>query len=161
MKTIKHLLLFAIVITGATWSPIVAAAHDNYYNSSQHDDAAPSPDQNTDMLSPDQTKPEAAKTLTVTSIQKCYSQLSRQDALDIQRNYIKPYQECRRRLELKLQKKPLTKDGGASDYPAEGPQRHFLQIQKTPERTGPASDSSDVAEPKKPPVFQDKTVPLN
>ena len=57
----------------------------------------------------DETTSKKAKSYTVTSIQKCYSLLSREDVLDIQQNYIKPYKECQRRVALELKKKQKEK----------------------------------------------------
>lgn len=86
-----------------------------------------------------------AKTLTITSLQKCYDQISHEDALDIQRNYIKPWQECRRRLSLKLKNDAKSKKTEADTRPPATP-RNFYRVQNTPRR-----DSSEEAKkPAKP-----------
>ena len=64
---------------------------------------------NIDKTGAEETSPKRAKSYTVTSIQKCYSLLSREDVLDIQQNYIKPYKECQRRVALELKKKQKEK----------------------------------------------------
>lgn len=70
-----------------------------------------------------------AKTLTVTSLQKCYDRLDREDALDIQRNYIKPWQECQRRLSLKMKKEAENRKAEEDSRPAPAP-RNYYQVQK-------------------------------
>ncbi len=67
-----------------------AAGQDNYYNAGQLEAAE---------------EGSKAQSFTVTSIQKCYQQLSREEALEIQNNFIKPYKECHRRLALQKLKK--------------------------------------------------------
>ena len=77
-------------------TPHPAFAQANYYNADQDDtDTA---------VTPGEEEAPQPTTLTVTSIEKCYKQIGREDALDIQRNFVKPYQECQRRLALKLKK---------------------------------------------------------
>jgi hypothetical protein len=108
-----------MIIAGALLSQAApAAAQNNYYNPG-------------DAVEKKQEAPaeagEESKTLTITSIQKCYDQLTRKDALDIQKNYIKPYQECQRRLELKIKKEQWLKDkpATAQDPVPEKPENFF------------------------------------
>jgi hypothetical protein len=51
------------------------------------------------------------KTFTVTSVQKCYEQLGKEDVADIRKNYTKQYQECQRRLAEQTRKKQTLKAG--------------------------------------------------
>ena len=71
----------------------------------------------------------SAKSYTVTSIEKCYAQLSREEALDIQQNYIKPYGECTRRLALKMQKKSAEKPAEEAPVKRDG----FYRVQNRTE----------------------------
>lgn len=73
---------------------------------------------------------ETQNSFTVTSVEKCYAALSPEDALDIQRNYIKPYQECRRRLELKEKEKKKLSVNDETDKDITPPARYY-QVQRT------------------------------
>jgi hypothetical protein len=148
----KNLSLLLILTVGMIAPSISANAHGNYYNPDLEEAKAPAKDKTPDAEAAPPEEKEGPKTLTITSIEKCYAQLSREDALDIQKNFIKPYQECQRRLALKLKSPPQTK--GAQDHPAES-SRHYLQVQK------PKADTTEQPEEKKRPVIQEKTVPLN
>lgn len=46
--------------------------------------------------------PQAHKTVVVTSMTKCYALIGAADAADIQKNYARPWEECRRRLARKI-----------------------------------------------------------
>lgn len=68
----------------------------------------------------EEKEPSQGRNVTVTSVRKCYAQLSREDVLDIQKNYIKPYQECQRRLAAQLKKKKGDEEArSGEDSPAE------------------------------------------
>ena len=97
-----------------------------------------------------------SKIYTVTSIQKCYESLGKEDALDIQKNYLKPYQECQRRLMLKLQSKQEAKPGEAKE---DSPDKthNFYKVQK--DRGHPPEEEHKT--PEKPKVFEGRIVPLN
>jgi hypothetical protein len=77
-----------------------ARAQTGYYNAdtppaaAEEDDSAP-----------------ASHTVVVTSIEKCYVQLGPAETLDIEKNYTKPYEECQKRLALKLKAQQQLKAG--------------------------------------------------
>jgi len=104
----------------------MAAANENYYNAETGAQAAAeAPDEaaageeyaGDEEQLPEIETPQPAKSFTVTSIQKCYERLGREETLDIQKNFIKPYQECQRRLALKLKKEREEKAAKANDKP--------------------------------------------
>jgi hypothetical protein len=75
-----------------------AARAQNYYNADQ-----PPPAQAQET--------GASRTFVVTSIEKCYAQLARADVLDIQKNYLRPYEECKKRLAAKIRAEQKLKAG--------------------------------------------------
>lgn len=67
---------------------------------------------------------------TVTSLQKCLDQLGAKDAIDIQSNYMKPWQECQRRLEEKLEKEQAQKVQEAKEATTPITPRNYIRIQQ-------------------------------
>ena len=106
-----------------------AAAQINYYNPGMQKERADDPSD---------SGPGATKTLTVTSIDKCYAHLSRKDVLEIQRNFIKPYQECQRRVALLPKKDPGHKAENTPDKP-----HNFVQVQKSPPSAKPGKQQRE------------------
>lgn len=103
---------------------------------------------------------QAGQSATVTSIEKCYAGLGEKDVLDIQRNYVKPYQEClRRRALLEKEKNTLkaTEETSAVDSAPSSAPRNFVRVQKSrPQASAPQKEQ----EPEKPrPIVQEK-IPL-
>lgn len=99
-------------------------AQMNYYNATT---SLSSPEKAEETEETEDLPP--VKNFTVTSLKKCYAQLSRDEVVDIQKNYIKPYQECQRRVALKLQKKQTEKAADVkekSSYSSDG----FFRVQK-------------------------------
>ncbi len=90
IRSIPYLLLLAILLC----FPFRAQAQQNYYNA----DEQPVADSKeaTDNAAP------AAHNVVVTSIEKCYAQLNHAEVLDIETNYVKPYEECQKRLARKI-----------------------------------------------------------
>jgi len=148
------LILTFLLAAGISFLPPPAAAQENYYNPGKLAAEKESAGRETPKAG---NAPETTQYITVTSIQKCYERLDRKDALEIQRGYTKPYQECRRRLSLKLQKEQGHKAGEPPGAIPDKP-RNFYQVQKTPLR--PTKDEAGDG-PKKNRVFVDRNVPLN
>ena len=99
----KYLLLFVMIISPAVLClSLPAKAQSNYYNTDKQDDEQPAAAADDDAAPP-------SHTVMVTSIEKCYAQLDRAETVDIERNFIKPYEECQRRLAIKLKKKQQIK----------------------------------------------------
>jgi len=133
MKSIKKYLLTLILCLplAVFCLSITASAQMNYYNA---DKAAAK----ASMEDP----PEKAKSFTVTSIKKCYDLLSREDVLDIQQNYIKPYKECQRRVALQIKKKQKEKkDADVKNKSSSKKQHGFYRVQK--KSTPPSKSSED------------------
>jgi hypothetical protein len=151
----KYSLLSIVLITGLSFWVSLAAADGGYNSAADEKQGA----QESILPSPEQ---DGAKSFTVTSVDKCYAQLSREDALDIQKNYTKPYQECQRRLALKLKNekwsknKPGTKTGDSQDSQPKNPE-NFYRVQKKEENK---TQDADQKKQETPPVSQEK-VPLN
>ena len=97
----KYLLLYAIALC-QTALYLPAQAQTNYYNADQQPAASGSAAAENENAPP-------SHTVVVTSIQKCYAQLGHAEALDIERNFVKPYEECQRRLVIKLKKQQQLK----------------------------------------------------
>lgn len=90
---ILRILVFAgIFVAGTAW------AQANYYNA----DVPPAP-----AAAPEPT----SRTVTVTSVEKCYAQLPAEDVIDIKTNFVKPYEECQKRLMRKLKADRTLKAG--------------------------------------------------
>lgn len=93
-------ILFIIITTSPSYSGTI-----NYYNPEKPDMVAAEP--NID-------KKSGTKTLSITPIKSCYSNLDEKEVANIKRHYIKPYKECLRRVAkkerekktLKMEKKP-------------------------------------------------------
>lgn len=119
MKSFKKYIsafIFYFLFTAFCLSA-TASAQKNYHN--------------IDETGAEETSPEKAKSYTVTSIQRCYDLLSREDVLDIQQNYIKPYKECQLRAAIALKKKQKEKikaDAKNNDSPKA--QHGFYRVQK-------------------------------
>lgn len=115
-----YALVFAISLSCAAWQG--ALAQENYYNAQR-----PAPE----------TPPEATeniqkgKNITVTSVGKCYQQIGRAEAVEIQKNFIKPYRECQRRLALQIKKSQEKKTAAP---PA---QEETIPPKQAPEAAGP------------------------
>jgi len=77
-------------------------AQTGYYNADQKPATA---DADADKAVP------AAHNFVVTSIGKCYAQLGHDETMDIERHFDKPYQECQRRLALKIKQQHEVKPG--------------------------------------------------
>ena len=105
------------------WAAAPAGAESHYYNAEPSKPA---------VTKPEEAEAPPAKSFTVTSIDKCYAALGPEDALDIQRNYIKPYQECQRRLALKLKKAAEQKAGTVPQNPPAAA-HGFYRVQKEKE----------------------------
>jgi hypothetical protein len=160
----KHSLLFLLFVAGMLCQAVSAAAQENYYNPSQQEENRPNADNPPDARKPPEEiktpaaeqEPAAVNSFTVTSIQKCYAQLSHEDALEIQQNYIKPYEECQRRLVLKQKKEQVIKTGNTKDTPVKKPSSFYSWFQ----RKDKSEKDTDKEESKKGPFFQEQ-VPLN
>jgi hypothetical protein len=133
-----------VLLTFCCFHAETVRAEPNYFNAdAEEETAAP------EAQIPAEDPAPPSRSFTVTSIGKCYAQLSREDRLDIQRNFIKPYQECQHRLALKLKKKAGEKteeakdkkDADAADKPAETTQG-FYRVQKDPADKKPADKKS-------------------
>ena len=148
-----------ILAAGVFYWTIPAGAQENYYNPGKlavdNPARGETPDAQGGFVGTEAPvagqEVDAAKTFTVTSIQKCYAQLGREDALEIQKNYVKPYQECQRRLALKLKKTPGMKAGEVDGQAPEKP-GNFYRVQKG----GRPAGDADRQKPQKPPVFEEK-----
>ena len=127
MKSFKKYLsvfIFYFLFTAFCLSA-PASAQKNYHN--------------IDKTETEKTPPKKAKSYTVTSIQKCYDLLSREDVLDIQQNYVKPYKECQRRAALELKKKQKEKiKADAKKKSSLKAQHGFYRVQK--KRTPPPEE---------------------
>jgi hypothetical protein len=55
--------------------------------------------------------PAGGHTVVVTSLKKCYTQLGREEALEIETKYTKPYEECQKRLAAKVKRDQQLKAG--------------------------------------------------
>lgn len=155
IKNTGLLFIFSMLITGIFFYSPPAQAEENYRNPIKQAEEQATPKQGTGNAT-DSDTPEPAKTFTVTSIRKCYDRLGREDVLDIQRNFIKPYQECQRRLSLLLQKEQQQKAGETKAVPPEKP-RNFLQVQKSP---APAAHPVKENPPERPPIVEDRDIRL-
>jgi hypothetical protein len=136
-RTYAFLLIAALFL-----SPAHAGAQGNYYNADEPAAATEGGGKESG-----EGEKQASNSYVVTSIQKCYAQLGREEALDIQKNYIKPYQECQRRLAEKYKKehdkKPGdekatdAKNGDASkdETPEKEPDHGFFRVSKSPSPT--------------------------
>lgn len=131
--TLAVLLLLALAGTGRP-----AAAQVNYYSG---DAAPPAPAGDGGGEVP------AAKSAVVTSLQKCYAQLGREEALEVQMNYIKPYQECQRRLARKLKEKQQAAAGekaaAAPRDAAPAAAGGFYRVKKTDPKEKEVKDGKD------------------
>lgn len=100
-----------LFITAFLFLSAGAFAQENYYNAEEEFvPAVEAPE-----LPAAEEPPPPARSVVVTSVQKCYAQLSREEALEIQKNFVKPYQECQKRLAAKLKKKQEKKVSGDKD----------------------------------------------
>lgn len=73
-----------------------------------------------------------AQSHTVTSTQGCYDQLEPDEALNIQRNSLKPYQECLELLAQKLEKKKtleVQKQAEGNAVPEAETPRNYIRVQ--------------------------------
>jgi hypothetical protein len=77
-----------------------AWAQTGYYNDDQSGAA-----------SPDDAAASQSHTVIVTSIEKCYAQLGYAERMDIEQHFEKPYEECQRRLALKIKQQQQLKAG--------------------------------------------------
>ena len=137
MKSIKKYLLTLVFCLplAAFCISITASAQMNYYNADEAEEKAST-----------EAPLEKAKSFTVTSIQKCYDLLSREDVLDIQQNYIKPYKECQRRVALQIKKKQEEKKDADSKNKSSSKKQHgFYRVQKA--STPPSESSKDKTSP--------------
>lgn len=57
--------------------------------------------------------PPGGHSVVVTSLGKCYAALGHAEEYEIRRNFVKPYEECERRLALKRKKEQSAKAGDA------------------------------------------------
>ena len=139
MKSIKKYLLIIVLclLLAVFCLSITASAQINYYNA---DKAVTEKLANATAQSSKEAPPEKAKSFTVTSIQKCYDLLSREDVLEIQQNYIKPYKECQRRVALKLKEKQKKKSGDdVKNESTSKSQYGFYRVQKKTKHTSESS----------------------
>ena len=102
-------------------------------------------------------EPEPKNSFTVTSIEKCYQALPPDEALEIQKNYIKPYQECRKRLELKEKEKKKLSAGEDTGKDVSPPPRYY-RVQRTTPAT--KHDAEEEVTPKEPLPRVEEKVPL-
>lgn len=127
---------------------MMTAAHparaQNYYNEDTAPAAGSDADSQADAGAQGADVP-ASHTVVVTSIEKCYAQLSRADALDIEQHYLKPYEECQRRLALKLKQQHNVKAGqrktGASARSEVVTPQYLPQNQGAPNQNIPNQNS--------------------
>jgi hypothetical protein len=115
---------------------IPAHAQTGYYNIDQKPAAAA--DADTDKAAP------AAHSFVVTSIEKCYAQLGHTEAVDIEQHFDKPYEECQRRLALKIKQQHEIKPGQQKTVTATSP-------------IGASPNAAPAVDPAQPPV----PAPLN
>ena len=129
-----------------------------YYN---EDSAPAAPSANSAIP---QAEVPTSHSFIVTSIEKCYAQLGHADALDIQQHFVKPYEECQRRLAIKTQQEHELKAGqqkNAKTPPAQNPdappavqplsdQGLYFRVQKNalPPPPSPPDDTPPAAEDK-------------
>lgn len=87
------------------------------------------------------------KSVIVTSLQKCLAQLDPESALDVQQNYLKPYQECRARLYRKLQERKTA--SAQKEAVAATPETPRNYVRVTPSRSAPMPSTAkeEVATP--------------
>lgn len=126
--------------------PFSAAAQMNYYNAEGQATAERPEEQDTagnEAKMPEEETPQPAKNFTVTSIQKCYERLGREETLDIQKGYIKPYQECQRRLALKLKKEREEKLAKPKEKTEKRRGYHRVRKDPDPKKTAEKADSED------------------
>jgi hypothetical protein len=154
----KYPLLLLAFTAGLFFRALPAQAEGGYYAPAEQRADRPVIDEKQSAREDAEAKgtapepePGAANTFTVTSIEKCYAQLSREDALDIQKNYIKPYQECRRRLVLKLKNEQWSKNKQGTK-----PESFYRVQQKDDSR----AEDADQKKRENPPVSE-KKAPLN
>lgn len=69
-----------------------------------------------------------ARNAVVTSLKKCLEKLDPEDVIDIRKNYMKPYQECQHRLQMKLQRKKTASALKEAPPQAETP-RNYVRVQ--------------------------------
>lgn len=110
-------------------APSAGQAESNYFNIEKPAAAKPPAPPST----PEAAKPFApAQSAVITSVQKCYDQLTQEEVMDIKRHYLKPYEECQNRL-LKKKEKAAT-DKLAAEKEALEPEtpRNYIRVQKSP-----------------------------
>ncbi len=115
---IKYFLSCAAVLC-LTAAP--ARAQTDYYNADTAPPAAAADDDAGGM--PEAATVEKSHTVIVTSIEKCYAQIGRAATLEIERNFTKPYEECRKRLALKLKAQQQLKAGRPDEKIHPAPQK--------------------------------------
>jgi hypothetical protein len=81
-------------------------------------------------------------TMTVTSLQNCYDQLTPAEVAEVKLNYLKPYAECLARVQAKKEAKQELKQGETRKaLTPEGP-RNYIRVQ-APEAPTPAADPAN------------------
>ena len=98
----KYLFLYLPALCLLAAAPAFA---QGYYN----EDSAPAAASANSAIP--QAEVPTSHSFIVTSIEKCYKQLGHADALDIQQHFVKPYEECQRRLSIKTQQEHELKAG--------------------------------------------------
>ncbi len=83
---------------------------------------------------PAQAQETGAQSYVVTSVQKCFDMLQRSDIIDIQKNFVKPYEECHRRVaaqaaEREAAARAAKAAAGAQEPAAETPM-NYVRVQK-------------------------------
>jgi|GEM_PF-1958449 len=104
------------------------------YHHVQADPAAKPADGKSTITTPAPAKEgefEGGHTATVTSVKSCLDELPPEDAAEIRRNYLKPYQECQRRAQALSVKRVKAGEDAEKPTPkeAESP-RNFIRVQK-------------------------------
>jgi hypothetical protein len=97
--------MIALCLLAAT--PAYAQGH----YSIDPDAASPAADDADDNASAEERAPPPSHTIVVTSIEKCYAEIGHAEAMDIEQHYTAPYEECQRRLALKVRQQQTAKPG--------------------------------------------------
>jgi hypothetical protein len=138
------LCLIALSLSLSFLAPLHARAQSHYINA---DDQSAEDDADVEAA------PPAAHSIVVTSIQKCYAQLSHEEVLDIESNFVKPYEECKKRLAIKLKKKNSLKAGEQKEPAAKKhkPKETDGEAQDQEQAQPPADETQAGAQDDKPP----------
>lgn len=155
--------IFLIIFLAVLSAGIPSAQAENYYNPTKAAAERLEAQRKLKEAIPEETVTGGGQFMTVTSVQKCYDLLETEEALDVQRNYIRPYQECKRRLSVKLQKKKSVapadqKLDQKQEEPVEDASPNYHLVQKSPR---PSSSDKAEEQQKKTKSLQREKMKLN